>query len=119
MSRIFEEAVRNVVSHAKATSLDILLIWGRRELSLSLRDNGQGMPEEILQDGERPGHFGLLGMRERAERIGGTLGISSRAGGGTEVSLVLPARAAYRDHPVRLFEGLRAIFPSFRRRPAE
>lgn len=96
LQRIAEEALRNIVQHARAQSIEILLIWGGRRLSLSICDDGMGMPEEILARGERPGHFGLRGIRERAERIGGRLAISSRAGGGTEVALVAPGGAVYR-----------------------
>jgi len=101
VQRIAEEAMRNVERHAKATSTEMLLVWGRRMLSLSIWDDGVGIAEEILAQGERPGHFGLRGMRERAQRIGGRLTIMTRMGGGTEVALVVPGRAAYRDHPVR------------------
>ena len=55
-----------------------------------------GMAQSILMAGERDGHFGLIGMRERATRIGGRLDVTSREGGGTEVVLFAPARAAYK-----------------------
>lgn len=102
--RIGEEAVRNAQKHANAASIAVLLIWGRRSLRLSVCDDGVGMPADILAHGERPGHFGLRGMRERAERIGGRLvvisrGNGGRSGGGTEVGLIVPARAAYRAQP--------------------
>lgn len=122
--RIGEEAIRNAQAHANAASIAVLLIWGRQSLRLSVCDDGVGMPAEILTHGERPGHFGLRGMRERAERIGGRLVISSsgsggRSGGGTEVELVVPARAAYRDQPgrrlTRFRTMLRGIWPGRRR----
>lgn len=97
LHRIVEEALRNIVHHAGARSIEILLIWGSRRLSLSIRDDGIGMPGDVLVQGERPGHFGLRGMRERAERIGGRLTISSRVGGGTEVALIVPGGGVYRD----------------------
>ena len=94
--RIFEEAIRNVVEHADAKRIDALLTFGRRGLRLSVRDDGVGMAQSILMAGERDGHFGLIGMRERATRIGGRLDVTSRQGGGTEVVLFAPARAAFK-----------------------
>ncbi len=54
-----------------------------------------GLPSDVAAAGEREGHFGLAGMRERAARIGAMLTIVSRAGAGTEVLLSVPGRAAY------------------------
>lgn len=122
--RIGEEAIRNAQAHANAASIAVLLIWGRQSLRLSVCDDGVGLPADILAHGERPGHFGLRGMRERAERIGGRLVITSRgsggrSGGGTEVGLVVPARAAYRTQPgrrlARFRAMLRGIWPGRRR----
>jgi len=62
---------------------------------LRVRDNGEGMDPKILKAGSRTGHWGLLGMRERAKQIGGQLEIWSQTGAGTEVELMIPAAAAY------------------------
>ncbi|MEI9852913.1 MAG: ATP-binding protein [Sphingomonas sp.] len=97
VERIAAEAIRNAVNHAKASHIWIFLHWGRRELTLAIRDDGVGMPASILKDGERTGHFGLVGMRERAERIGGKLEVASRERAGTEVTLTLPVHARYRN----------------------
>lgn len=93
--RVFEEAVRNVVKHAHANTLDTTLTYGRRSLRLSIRDDGLGMEQGKLAGGDKSSHFGLVGMRERAERIGGQLEITSRERVGTEVVLIVPASAAY------------------------
>jgi signal transduction histidine kinase len=103
---VVEEAVRNACDHASATLIDILVVWGRRELRLSVLDDGSGIAPDILQSG-RKNHFGLLGMRERAERIGGTLYISSRQSGGTEIALIVPAHAAYRNRAISWFSWLK------------
>ena len=94
--RTFEEAIRNVVQHANAKNIDALLTYGRKALLLSVRDDGAGMAASKLSDRDPSGHFGLVGMRERAERIGGRLEVTSREGGGTEVILSAPAQMAYK-----------------------
>src|SRR5262249_18747123 len=93
----FEEAMRNTVHHANAKVIEALLIYGRREFRLSVRDDGSGIADSVVASGERAGHFGLIGMRERAERIGGRLDGNTREAGGTEVTLSTPARAAYKE----------------------
>lgn len=96
--RIFEEAVRNVLKHANAKNIDAFLIYGARELRLSVRDNGVGMDQSQLTGSD--GHFGLVGMRERAERIGAHLQIVSREGGGTAVVMYASARVAYKGRRI-------------------
>ncbi|MBE1528989.1 signal transduction histidine kinase/ligand-binding sensor domain-containing protein [Sphingopyxis sp. OAS728] len=107
VERIAEEAIRNAVQHAQASRIEILLHWGAQELLLAVRDNGIGMRPSILDDARRGGHFGLTGMRERAERVGGRLTVTSREGAGTEIALTLSARAAYRNYDLSLFDRLR------------
>jgi hypothetical protein len=59
------------------------------------------MDAEVLQQGQRPGHWGLTGMRERAGQLDATLELWSRPGLGTEVRLVIPAERAYLKPPPR------------------
>lgn len=92
--RIAQEAIRNAVQHADAAQIQVALQYGR-DLQLSIRDNGVGLPPDIVAAVSRPGHFGLIGMRERAERIGGKFTIASRPGDGTEVYVTVPGRLAY------------------------
>lgn len=89
---IGREAVLNALHHAAAGTIEIELGYHPRELRLRVRDDGVGMPEHAPS---RPGHWGLDGMYERAERIGGHLDILSRVGAGTDVNLRVPAAAAY------------------------
>lgn len=96
---IGEEAIRNAFRHAGATKIEAVISYDRRGLQLLVRDNGGGLPADVVDAGERPGHFGLTGMTERASRIDGVLKIASVPGGGTEVILNLPARAAYERPP--------------------
>jgi signal transduction histidine kinase len=88
--RIGVEAVENASRHAQARSVRVRLTGNGRELTMEIDDDGIGF---AYADGFNPDasdagrHFGLLGMRERAERMGATLEISSRAGEGTRVRL--------------------------------
>lgn len=92
--RIAAEALTNAVRHAVASRIDVELCYASRSLMLTVRDDGQGVAESVLGLG-REGHFGLMGMRERANRIGGELTITSLPGAGTRVTLVVPARVAF------------------------
>jgi ligand-binding sensor domain-containing protein/anti-sigma regulatory factor (Ser/Thr protein kinase) len=92
---ISREALRNAFSHASARSIETEITYGERELQLRIRDDGEGIPLEILEQG-RSGHYGLPGMRERARQIGGQLDIRSQCGAGTEIKLTIAATIAYR-----------------------
>ncbi len=92
--RIGYEAIRNASAHSKASRLHVGLKYGQN-LAISVGDNGVGIPESIINGGT-DGHYGLQGMRERAARIGGKLRIVSSVDSGTEVSLVIPGRIAFR-----------------------
>jgi nitrate/nitrite-specific signal transduction histidine kinase len=62
-----------------------------------VRDDGIGIPATILQQRGRQGHWGLTGMRERAERIGARFELWSREGSGTEIEIVLRRTAEARS----------------------
>ncbi len=87
--RIAQEAVTNAVKHAKASQVNIHLQMANRKLSLRVADNGRGFEQDEAFS-ELGGHFGLLGMRERAERLGGELRLHSEPGQGTEVAVTVP-----------------------------
>jgi signal transduction histidine kinase len=84
--RIFQEALTNVGKHARASDVEVVMRTGDRDLLLAVRDDGRGF-ESVAT---RPGAVGLLNMRERARRIGGTLDVRGGRGGGTRVTLVVP-----------------------------
>jgi signal transduction histidine kinase/ligand-binding sensor domain-containing protein len=93
--RIAREALTNAYAHAKAKTVEIEIAYEPEQFRLNIRDDGDGMGEEILHKGSRPKHFGLQGMRERAQRSGGTLNVWSKDGAGTEIALKVPAKQAY------------------------
>jgi two-component system sensor histidine kinase UhpB len=86
--RIAQEALTNVMRHSEATEVDLSLARENGELALSVKDNGRGLPAQVLEGG------GLAGMRERAMLIGGELTLDSRPGFGAEVRLRLPSHGA-------------------------
>jgi signal transduction histidine kinase len=105
--RISREVIRNAFAHAAATHIEVELHYGHDQLRVRIRDDGKGIALEILKAGGQPGHWGIPGMRERAQRIGARLDFWSEIGAGAEVQLTLPASMAYqkrRDgHGFRLF----------------
>ena len=93
--RIGQEVLTNVLRHARADKFQVLLVFDSSEIRLELRDNGCGFDPQRKHEG-----FGLQGMRERAEGMGGRLTIQSVAGQGTAISIVLPvANAAELEEP--------------------
>ena len=92
--RIGREAVVNAFRHARAQNIEVDLIYLANHLSLNVRDDGCGIDADVLKSGKE-GHFGLSGMRERAEGIGAQLKVLSRSGAGTEVELVVPSQVAF------------------------
>jgi signal transduction histidine kinase/ligand-binding sensor domain-containing protein len=87
--RIAQEAVTNIVKHAGATSVWIKLHTEAKRLYLRVADNGRGF-EQGGAFSSQDGHFGLIGMRERAERLGGELTLASHPGEGTQVEVTAP-----------------------------
>lgn len=94
IARIVCEALMNIAHHARARSAEVAISFDARQLLVRIRDDGVGIPEEVLLRGARKGHFGMIGMRERAERIGAVFTAMSGAAGGTEVGLSLPIKLA-------------------------
>lgn len=84
------EALRNAFGHGQARRIIATIVYGKRELSVTVEDDGRGIDPELLDGGRRDGHWGLVGMRERAARIGARLDLRSEAGKGTLVELSVP-----------------------------
>lgn len=86
--RVVQEALANVAKHARATRVGVTLAYDEDDVILDVRDDGTGFDPDHVP---APGSFGLRGMRQRAERLAGELHVESSRGGGTAVSLRLPA----------------------------
>jgi two-component system sensor histidine kinase DegS len=91
--RIAQEAITNAVKHAEASCIVVHLHHQPGSLQLSITDDGKGFDPEAAQ-GAAEGHFGLVGMRERAQSIG-DLQVDSRPGQGTtiKVTVNVPGKA--------------------------
>jgi signal transduction histidine kinase len=100
--RIAGEALRNAFRHADAMQVEVEIHFEPRAFLVRVRDDGKGIPPEVMREGQKEGHFGLTGMRERAKLVGGRLVVRSSADSGTEVELSVPASRAYgRSSPAR------------------
>jgi signal transduction histidine kinase len=95
--RIACELIRNAFTHANASHIEVEIRYDRDRFGLRVRDDGKGIDPNILKAGGVSGHFGIPGMRERAQRIGAQLDFWSQAGAGTEVKIAVPASIAYQE----------------------
>ncbi len=93
--RIASEALRNAVRHADASRIEVQLSYHEKSFEVRVRDNGKGIDPNFLTDEAPAGHFGLRGMRERAQQIGGQLTVWSAPGSGTELVLSVPGAIVY------------------------
>ena len=92
--RIAQEALQNVAKHADATSAQVRLMTRGDMIILEVEDDGKGFTPAELIGRKGPGGYGLPGMRERAELLGGMLELQSSPGHGTVLRLRFPAATA-------------------------
>ncbi|MFP2925730.1 two-component regulator propeller domain-containing protein [Pyxidicoccus sp. 3LG] len=110
--RIGREAICNAYAHARAREVEAGLIFGNTSLRLHIRDDGRGIDADTLSKGGRAGHWGLRGMRERAEKLGGQFDIRCDPGRGTVITVTISAHRAY----LRGAEGWRRLIRRLRHR---
>ena len=91
---IGREALINAFRHARAKSIEIELKYSSRDLCMFVRDDGCGIDPQVLTSGHDE-HWGLVGMRERADRIGARFHVFSSATAGTEIELSVPSYVAF------------------------
>lgn len=87
--RLMQEALQNISSHSQATRADVILVFAPRTLKITVIDDGIGFELDTVEQ-NNGGHLGLLGMRERAESLGGKFVIQSQLELGTRVEMVVP-----------------------------
>ena len=107
--RIAREAICNAYQHAKASHIETEITFGAVDLTIRVRDDGVGVDSKVLARGERLGHWGLPGMRERSESLGGELHVWSEENAGTEVELRIPATVAYAQPSTSIFRRLKKL----------
>jgi signal transduction histidine kinase len=108
--RIAYEAIRNSCAHSGAERLEVALEYAH-DLTLQISDNGVGIDGEVIDQGKE-GHYGLRGMRERAERIGGKFNLVSTPDSGATITLVVPGRLAFRTARRSWFQPIKFLFNS-------
>jgi signal transduction histidine kinase/ligand-binding sensor domain-containing protein len=89
------EALANVRNHSGASAIELLVSFHEKEFRVAIIDNGRGFDPRALV-AAHSGHFGLIGMRERAEAMGGHLRVDSSSGKGTTVELTVPGNVAHK-----------------------
>jgi len=75
--------------------VEVVIDYDSNRFRIRFRDDGCGIEKNVVRNGGKPGHWGLKGMKERAQRMGGTLQVQENEGAGTEVELSIPSRVAY------------------------
>jgi signal transduction histidine kinase/streptogramin lyase len=93
--RIAAEAMRNAFRHAEARRIEVEIHYDERQLRVRVRDDGKGIDPKFLGEQERTGHWGLDGMRERAQAVGGNLTVWSEIDSGSEIEVTIPGPIAY------------------------
>jgi signal transduction histidine kinase len=93
--RLATEALRNAFRHAAAQNVEVEIRYDEKYFRLRVRDDGKGIPSDVLRGEGRHGHYGLPGMRERARLVGGKLAIWAELDAGTEIELNIPGARAY------------------------
>src|SRR6185369_17057671 len=101
--RVCEEALANVLKHAQATRVEVVLDFTSKEVQLQIRDNGCGVEPTSWEVSNR-GHFGLLGIKERVASLFGTLSVDSAPGKGTRLLVTIPRHGALRVSARRIPE---------------
>jgi signal transduction histidine kinase len=98
--RVVQEALTNVIRHARAQHVWIELSQTADALDLAVRDDGAGFDvAKTLEQAPGCGHLGLLGMKERVQILGGGIEVDSEPGHGTRIRISLPTAPAFRAPP--------------------
>jgi signal transduction histidine kinase/ligand-binding sensor domain-containing protein len=97
--KICGEALLNAFKHAGASQITVSIRYAGNALRIAIEDDGVGIDAAVLQAGRREGHYGLVGMRERADKIGARIVFAANAPKGTRIELAVPAAEAYTDFP--------------------
>ncbi len=97
--RIIGEGLRNVGQHSGASNAKVILRYDDEQVVATIEDDGKGFESNELPTAEERGHYGIVGMRERAEGVGGQLVVRSEPGRGTIVRATIPYRVTVDGAP--------------------
>ena len=97
--RIIGEGLRNVGQHSGASNAKVILRYDDEQVVATIEDDGKGFESNELSTAEERGHYGIVGMRERAEGVGGQLVVRSEPGRGTIVRATIPYRVTVDGTP--------------------
>ena len=92
---ITREAIRNAYRHAGAANISVMIEYQSAKLQIAIVDDGRGIDDPMASNAQHAGHFGLLGMRERAAQLRATLIIGKSAEKGASLTLSVPAETVY------------------------
>jgi signal transduction histidine kinase len=90
---VVREALHNAIRHGQPNKVHVDISFEKRDFRVQVRDDGCGFDPEVVSS-QPNGHYGLVGIRERAKRIGGVLTLNSGSGLGTELTLSVPRKAS-------------------------
>ncbi len=102
---IVREGLRNAFEHSQAKTVHVVIRYMKRGLKISIRDNGIGVSEQHLELRRKEGHWGIAGMRERAEKLRGRLTFTSQPAKGAVINLVIPRRVIFRKPRIPFMSG--------------
>ncbi|GAB3788982.1 sensor histidine kinase [Dyella agri] len=102
---IVREGLRNAFEHSRAKTILVVIRYAKRGLKISIQDNGNGVGERYLELRQKEGHWGIAGMRERAEKLQGRLTFTSQPSKGTVVNLVILRCVALRKPRALITSG--------------
>jgi signal transduction histidine kinase len=112
--RIAQESLRNSFQHSGASRIEAEVTFGETDFRIRFRDDGVGIDPDILKNGSRLGHWGMIGMKERAAQVGAKLEVWSKPGAGTELDLSVPGQIAYEGFKGK--NGFRALRKRFEKK---
>jgi signal transduction histidine kinase/ligand-binding sensor domain-containing protein len=108
--RIAREALTNAARHAQASVVEVEIAYDVADFRLRVRDNGKGLEPSVQSAGRRARHFGLQGMRERAQKMGGVFNLWTKDRAGIEIELIVPAGVAYQEEHTRFLRSISKKF---------
>src|ERR1700722_8055429 len=98
---IAREAVRNAIQHAKCQHVRVTVAYCPHSIALAIADDGCGITPTLLLAHALAGHYGILGMKERAQQLGAVFSLGLNSTSGTTISVRVPAEIAFADTPCR------------------